>query len=92
MQEERETIVPNATRERINYHLRHAPLNKVTLMFTGDLDVLKRDLELLYSLDIDSKAKEILVQSNISKKILSICLKGITMVTLGKKYVTMKLS
>jgi hypothetical protein len=36
MQEERETIVPNATRERINYHLRHAPLNKVTLMFTGD--------------------------------------------------------
>ena len=62
MQEERETIVPNATRERINYHLRHAPLNKVTLMFTGDLDVLKRDLELLYSLDIDSKAKEILVR------------------------------
>ena len=31
-------------------------------MFTGDLDVLKRDLELLYSLDIDSKAKEILVR------------------------------
>jgi len=62
MQEQREIIVPNATRERINTLLRFAPLNKVTLMFTGDLDVLKRDLDLLYSLNIDTRTKEILVR------------------------------
>jgi hypothetical protein len=62
MQEQRETIVPRTTRDRINYLLRHAPLNKVTLMFTGSLDALKRDLELLYSLRLDKKCKEILVR------------------------------
>jgi hypothetical protein len=62
MQEIRETIVPKATRERINYLLQNAKLNKVTLMFTGSLDNLKRDLDLLYSLGIDKKSKEILVR------------------------------
>lgn len=62
MQEQRETIVPRATRDRINHLLRYAPLNKVTLMFTGNLDALKRDLELLYSLGLDKKCKEILVR------------------------------
>ena len=31
-------------------------------MFTGNLDELKRDLDLLYSLGIDQKAKQILVR------------------------------
>jgi hypothetical protein len=62
MQAERETIVPRATREKIMYLLKHAPLNKVTLMFTGDLETLKKDLDLVYSYDLQQKTKEILVR------------------------------
>jgi hypothetical protein len=62
MQVERETIVPRATRARIMYLLKNATLNKVTLMFTGDLDTLKKDLDLVYSFDLHKKAKEILVR------------------------------
>lgn len=62
MQKDREFIVPLSTRKRVMFLLEHAPLNKVTLMFTGNLDGLKQDLELLYSLNIDKKAIEILVR------------------------------
>ena len=61
MQEERESIVPKATRVRIKYLLKHAPLNKITLMFTGNLDVLKRDLDLVYSRH-NNRGTEILVR------------------------------
>lgn len=50
MQEQREAIIPRSARERTMYLLEHAPLNKCTLMFTGNLDDIKRDLELLYRL------------------------------------------
>lgn len=62
MQADREKIVPRATRDRIMFLLKHAPLNKVTLMFTGDLETLKKDLDLVYSFDLHRKAKEILVR------------------------------
>jgi len=62
MQAQRETIIPNATRKRIDTLLREAPIRKISLMFTGDIDALKRDLDLLFSLNWHIKAKEILVR------------------------------
>jgi len=64
MQENREVIVPRATRNRLNYLLKYAQpkLNKVTLMFSGNLDYLKRDLDLLHLLGIDEFGKHILVR------------------------------
>lgn len=62
MQEQREFIVPKATRGRIMTLLREAPLNKATLMFTGSLDELRRDLDLLYELGVNKKVQQILVR------------------------------
>ena len=44
------------------YLLKHAPLNKCTLIFTGNLDEVKRDLELLYELGVNKKVRQILVR------------------------------
>ena len=52
MQEQREKIIPHSERERTMYLLKYAPLNKCTLMFTGNLDEVKRDLELLHKLEV----------------------------------------
>ena len=46
MQEQREAIIPRSERERTMYLLKHAPLNKCTLIFTGNLDEVKRDKKL----------------------------------------------
>lgn len=64
MQENREIVVPRATRKRLDYLLKYAQskLNKITLMFSGNLDYLKRDLDLLHSLGIDENNKHILVR------------------------------
>ena len=62
MQEQREAIIPRSARERTMFLLKNGPVNKCTLMFTGNLDELKRDLDLLYSLCVDQKAKQILVR------------------------------
>lgn len=62
MQEQREAIIPRSARERTMFLLKYGPVNKCTLMFTGNLDELKRDLDQLYSLGIDQKAKQILVR------------------------------
>lgn len=62
MQEQREAIIPRSARERTMFVLKNGPINKCTLMFTGKLDELKRDLELLYSLGINKVAKQILVR------------------------------
>ena len=62
MQEQREAIVPRSARERTMFLLKNGPINKCTLMFTGNLDELKRDLELLYGIGVDKKAKQILVR------------------------------
>lgn len=62
MQDQREFIVPKATRSRIEYLLRNAPLKKITLMFTGSFDDLKADLDMLIDLDWHIKAQEILVR------------------------------
>lgn len=62
MQEQREAIIPNSARERTLYLLKHASLNKCTLMFTGKMDDIKRDLELLYTLGVDKKVRQILVR------------------------------
>ena len=62
MQEQREAIIPRSARERTMFLLKYGPVNKCTLMFTGNIDELKRDLDLLYSLGIDQKAKQILVR------------------------------
>ena len=62
MQEQRESIIPRSERERTMELLKHAPLNKCTLMFTGSLDDVKRDLELLYSLGVNKKVRQILVR------------------------------
>lgn len=62
MQEKRETIIPRSERERTMTLLKYAPLNKCTLMFTGEIDDIKRDLELLYSLGVNKKVRQILVR------------------------------
>ena len=62
MQEQREAIIPRSERERTMELLKYAPLNKCTLMFTGNLDDVKRDLELLYSLGVNKKVRQILVR------------------------------
>lgn len=62
MQEQREAIIPRSEREKTMYLLKHAPLNKCTLMFTGNLDEMKKDLELLYSLGVHKKVSQILVR------------------------------
>ena len=62
MQEQREAIIPRSERERTMYLLKHAPLNKCTLIFTGNLDEVKRDLELLYELEVNKKVRQILVR------------------------------
>lgn len=62
MQEKRETIIPRSERARTMELLKHAPLNKCTLMFTGSIDDIKRDLELLYTLDVNKKVRQILVR------------------------------
>lgn len=62
MQEQRETIVPRPTRERLETLLKEGPIRKISLMFTGDLDALKRDLDKLIDLNWHIKAREILVR------------------------------
>lgn len=62
MQDKRETIIPRSERERTLTLLKYAPLNKCTLMFTGEIEDIKRDLELLYSLGVNKKVRQILVR------------------------------
>lgn len=62
MQEQREIIVPRPTRDRLETILKKKPNRKISLMFTGDLDALRRDLDKLIGLDWHVKAKEILVR------------------------------
>ena len=62
MQEQREAIIPRSERERTMYLLEYGPLNKCTLMFTGNLDETKRDLELLFSLGVNKRVRQILVR------------------------------
>ena len=62
MQEQRESIIPRSERERTMFLLKHAPLNKCTLMFTGNLDEIKKDLELLHILGVNKKVRQILVR------------------------------
>ena len=42
--------------------LKYAPLNKCTLMFTGSIYDIQKDLELLYGLGVDKKVRQILVR------------------------------
>lgn len=62
MQRKRESIIPRSERMRTMELLKRAPLNKCTLMFTGDIDDIKRDLELLYSLNVHKRVRQILVR------------------------------
>lgn len=62
MQDQRESIVPRSERERTMHLLKYAPLNKCTLMFTGKLEETKKDLELLYSLGVNKRVRQILVR------------------------------
>lgn len=62
MQKQRESIIPRSERERTMFLLKYAPLNKCTLMFTGKLDEMKKDLELLYELGVNNRVRQILVR------------------------------
>lgn len=62
MQEQREAIIPRSERQRTMNILKYAPLNKCTLIFTGSVDEVKRDIELLYSLGVNKKVRQILVR------------------------------
>ena len=62
MQEQREAIIPRSERERTMHLLKYAPLNKCTLMFTGNIEEIKKDLELLHELGVHKKVRQILVR------------------------------
>ena len=62
MQAQRESIIPRSERQRTMNLLKYAPLNKCTLIFTGNIDEVKRDIELLHSLGVDKKVRQILVR------------------------------
>lgn len=62
MQGQREKIIPRSERARTMFLLKHAPLNKCTLMFTGNLDDVKKDLDLLYELGVNKRVRQILVR------------------------------
>jgi hypothetical protein len=62
MQSTREYIVPNATRKRLEFLLKFAPLKKISIMFTGSIDDLKADINLLLELGWHKKGQEILVR------------------------------
>jgi len=62
MQAKRSKIMAKPTPERAMEILRRGPVNKVTLMFTGELEELKRDLELIHSLGVHERARQILVR------------------------------
>ena len=62
MQSKREYIIPNATRKRIEFLLRNAPLKKISLMFTGSFEDLKADIDMLLDLGWHEKGQEILVR------------------------------
>lgn len=62
MQEQRESIIPRSERERTMRILKDGPVNKCTIMFTGNLDEMKRDLERLHELGIHKRARQILVR------------------------------
>lgn len=62
LQEQREILMRLSTRDKIMQILKNAPLNKISLMFDGDLETLKRDLDLLIKLDVVEKSNEILVR------------------------------
>lgn len=62
MQEQREKIISRSERERTMFLLKYAPLNKCTLMFTGNLDEVKKDLELLHELGVNKRVRQILVR------------------------------
>lgn len=62
MQNQREAIIPRSERERTLQLLKYAPLNKCTLMFTGNMDEMKKDLELLHELGVHKKVRQILVR------------------------------
>lgn len=62
MQSKREYIIPNATRKRVEFLLKNAPLKKISLMFTGSFEDLKADIDLLLDLGWHDKGQEILVR------------------------------
>ena len=62
MQEQREAIIPRSERERTMFLLKYAPLNKCTLMFTGNLEEIKRDLELLHELGVHKRVRRYLLE------------------------------
>lgn len=62
MQKQRESIIPRSERDKTMFLLKNAPLNKCTLMFTGELDEVQRDLDLLYNLGVEKKVRQILVR------------------------------
>lgn len=62
MQGKREAIIPRSERERTMTLLKYAPLNKCTLMFTGSIYDIQKDLELLYGLGVDKNFRQILVR------------------------------
>jgi hypothetical protein len=62
MQPIRERIVPLATRGKLETILLHAPVRKISLMFTGSLLDLERDINALLRLDMHLKCEQILVR------------------------------
>ncbi|HPQ72065.1 MAG TPA: DUF512 domain-containing protein [bacterium] len=62
MQASRERLMAYSTREKMLFLLREGPIRKISLMFTGSVEELEQDLDLLASLGLFDRVEEILVR------------------------------
>jgi hypothetical protein len=62
MQASRERLMTLATRNKLHTLLETAPIRKISVMFTGDLDELERDLDMLVAGHLDIRCEQILVR------------------------------
>jgi len=62
MQPSREMMMVKSARETLEVLLREAPIRKISLIFDGSVDNLRRDLDYLFKLGWHERAEEILVR------------------------------
>ena len=62
LQKKRALLMKKVTYEKVKQILMNGPINKISLMFTGDMDDLKRDLEDLINMGYPERGGEILVR------------------------------
>ena len=62
LQEPRESLMALTTRPEIENLLKNGPVRKISLMYTGSIDELDKDLRILDKLDLIDKVEEVLIR------------------------------